>query len=165
MIRKLEPLENTPDFEKLNAAFLGFMSDTESLRFLSFSLKNFEINAIEEITNKNKAFGIEYYVYEDYDIIEGIMALKKDIMVGIELYMLIVSREKHNKGIGQTMITKCIDIAVKEGYKSVNTYVFADNKRMLRLVIKNDFIPVNVFNHSRADGVGLVQLRHYFKTK
>jgi RimJ/RimL family protein N-acetyltransferase len=165
MIRKLDPTENSADLEKLNNAFLGFMSDPESLKYLSFSLKKFEEGAIDEITRKNIASGLEYFVYEDYDNIEGILAVKNDPMAGFELFLLMISREKHNKGIGQTLITKCIDIAAKEEFKCITTYVFADNKKMLRLVIKNDFFPVNVFNHSRADGVGLVQLRHYFKTK
>jgi RimJ/RimL family protein N-acetyltransferase len=165
MIRKVEPVENSPDFEKLSNAFQNFMSDPESFKFLSFSLKKFEVGAVDEITRKNKTLGLEYYVYEDYDIIESIMAVKKDVMAGFELFMLMVSREKHNKGIGQTMIAKCLDIAARDGYRCVTTYVFADNKKMLRLIIKNDFVPVHVFNHSRADGVGLVQLRYYFKTK
>lgn len=165
MIRKLEPVEDSPDYDKLSKAFDNFMSDPESMKFLSFSLKNFEAGAIKEITDKNKLLGLEYYVYEAYGIIEGIMAVKKDNMNGFELFILTVSREKHNKGIGQALITKCLDMASLDGYNCITTHVFADNKKMLRLLLKNDFLPIHVFNHSRADGAGLVQLRYYFKTK
>lgn len=39
--------------------------------------------------------------------------------------------------------------------------VFADNKKMLRLLIKNDKRPIDIQFHARADGMDLIKLRKY----
>jgi len=39
--------------------------------------------------------------------------------------------------------------------------VFADNFMMMRILLKLEFIPVNIKHHARTDGVGLVNMRKY----
>ena len=84
-------------------------------------------------------------------------------MTGFELFILAVDKKYQRKGIGQQLIDECIRIASDESYKCIDSVVFADNKRMLRLMIKNDFIPIEIRYHLRADGTDIVKLRKYLR--
>ena len=59
------------------------------------------------------------------------------------------------------MINECTKIANREGFKCIDVLVFSDNKNMLRLLIKNDYRPIDIQHQARADGMDLVKLRKY----
>jgi ribosomal protein S18 acetylase RimI-like enzyme len=163
MIRLLNPTESKSDFERLTGAYSRFLDDPESLKFLSYTLLEFDRKAIEEITRKHKENGLDYLVYELDNEIIGILAFKRNPAIGFELYVLIVDRSKQKSGIGENLINECCKIAAEGKYKCIDTLVFADNKNMLRLLIKKDFRPIEIIHHSRADGMDLIKLRTYLK--
>jgi ribosomal protein S18 acetylase RimI-like enzyme len=163
MIRKIEPLKNQDEFNRLNDFLYINLSDKNIFRFLSYTLKPFDRTTIEELTKKHKDANLDYIVFEDANTFGGILCFKRDIDQGFELLLLLVDSQYRNKGIGQSLITACIEVAKKEDYKCVDSCVFVDNKNMLRLLIKNDFIAFNIIHNARADGMDLLNMRYYLK--
>jgi ribosomal protein S18 acetylase RimI-like enzyme len=159
MTRLIHPLEDRSDFSKLTDLLIRCLNDEESFRFLSYSLIEFDKESIENMTTNHKENGIEYIISEVDDQFSGVLAYKKDRLHGFELYLLAVDREKRKKGIGQDLINECMKVASEESFRNVDSFVFADNKDMLRLLIKNDFRPVDIQFHARADGMDLIRMR------
>jgi len=161
MIRQVHPLENKADFNRLTDLLLKCLDDPDSFRFLSYSLIRFDKETIESLSERHKEQGIEYLVYETNGSFSGVLAYKGNSQLGFELFLLTVIKEYQKNGIGQSLVNECIKIAQSNNYKSIDSLVFADNKIMLRLLIKNDFIPVGIQYHARADGKDLVKLSKY----
>ena len=161
MIRLIKPLDNKSDFDRLTNLLLKCLEDDESFRFLSYSLIKFDKDTIESLTKNHNEQGIEYIVSETNRLFYGILAYKKNKFQGFELFLLAVDKGNQRKGIGQSLINECIRIADLDNYKSIDSFVFADNKKMLRLLIKNGFRPIEIQYHSRADGMDLIKLRKY----
>ena len=159
MIRLIEPLTNTSDFDRLTSSLSHFLDDPESFKFLSYTLVKFDKKYIEEQTKKHKEVGLEYLVNEKDSVFNGILAFKRKPAQGFELFLLVVDAKNQKNGIGQNLINECIQIAKDEKYKCIDSFVFADNKNMLRLLIKSNFRPVEVLHSARADGMDLVKLR------
>lgn len=57
------------------------------------------------------------------------------------------------------MIVHAIGLAVDLGYKAVDCSVFVNNFKMLRILLKLEFVPVRIEYHARADGVDLVRMK------
>jgi len=161
-INYIEPLENETLNKYFVERFYTFLSDEKTLRFLSFSLFPFSQQTVENMVTKHHELMLDYYAYYEDDSIEGILVLKRDVFQGFELHLCVVNPEKRNLGIGEQLIDKAIELARLDFYKSMNVFVFTDNTRMQRLLLKKNFIPIQVFHHSRADGGDMVQMRHYF---
>ena len=161
MIRLIQPLDNKSDFVKLTESLFKYLDNNDSFKFLSYSLIKFDKRSIEELTNQHKENGIDYIVYDNKGVFSGLLAIKRKQSQGFELFLLAVDKNNQKTGIGQSLISDCLSIALKEKYKCVDSYVFADNKNMLRLLIKNDFRPVDIQYHARADGMDLIKLRKY----
>lgn len=137
------------------------LGQEESFKFLSYSLIKFDRETINSLTEKHKENNIEYLVYEEENAFTGVLAIKKNNLIGFELFLLAVEQKSQHKGIGQKLINQCVQIAREEYYKCIDSFVFADNKNMLRLLIKNDYHPVDIQHHARADEMDLVKLRKY----
>jgi ribosomal protein S18 acetylase RimI-like enzyme len=163
MIRLIKPLDNKSDFDKLTDSLLRFLDDLESFKFLSYSLIKFDKKTIEGLTNQHKENGIDYLVYDKETVFSGLLAIKRKQSQGFELFLLAVDKNNQKTGIGQSLINECLSIAVREKYKCVDSLVFTDNKNMLRLLIKNDFRPIDIQYHARADGMDLIKLRKYIE--
>ena len=161
MIRLIQPLDNKSDFKKLTDSLIEFLDNPDYLKFLSFSLVGFDKETVEGFTEKHKENGIDYIVSEKNGIFLGLLAVKRNIVQGFELFLLAVDKDNQKKGVGQSLINECVKIASKENYKCIDSFVFTDNKNMLRLLIKNDFRIIDIQNHARADGMDLVKLRRY----
>jgi ribosomal protein S18 acetylase RimI-like enzyme len=161
MIRLIHPLDNKSDFNKLNELLAKCLDDNDSFKFLSYSLIKFDKKTIESLTENHKENGIDYLVYEGGDLFSGVLAYKKKIFQGFELFLLAVDKDYQKKGIGQNLINECVKIAVNDKFKSIDSFVFADNKEMLKLLIKNNFRPIDIQFHARADGMDLIKLRKY----
>jgi ribosomal protein S18 acetylase RimI-like enzyme len=161
MIRFIQPLDNKSDFDKLTGSFMKFLSNNDTFKFMSYSLVRFDREAIEDLTKKHKEIGIDYIVYEKDEFFKGILTIKRNPFHGFELFALVVDNDNQKTGVGQSLITKCIEVAINEKYKCIDSFVFSDNKNMLRLLIKNDFKPIEIKHHKRADGMDLVKLRKY----
>ena len=163
MIRLIKPLNNKSDFDKLTDTLFKYLDNKEYFKFLSYSLISFDKETIDELTKKHKENGIDYIVSETDGILEGILAVKRNIFQGFELFLLVVNKDKQKIGLGQNLINECTNIALKENYKCIDSFVFVDNKNMLRLLIKNDFRPIDMQFNSRADGMDLIKLRKYIE--
>jgi ribosomal protein S18 acetylase RimI-like enzyme len=161
MIRLIKPLESRSDFDSLTTSLMRFLNDPDSFKFLSYSLTNFDKETIERLTNQHRENGIDYLVSENEGLFSGILAVKRKRSQGFELFLLAVSKNNQKTGIGQSLINECLSLALKEKFKCIDSFVFADNKNMLRLLIKNDFRPVDIQYHARADGMDLIKLRKY----
>jgi ribosomal protein S18 acetylase RimI-like enzyme len=163
MIRLIKPLDIKSDFDKLTDSLLRFLDDQESFKFLSYSLIKFDKKTIEGLTNQHKENGIDYLVYDKNGGFSGLLAIKRKQSQGFELFLLVVDKSNQKTGIGQSLINECISMALREKYKCVDSFVFADNKNMLRLLIKNDFRPIDIRYHARADGMDLIKFRKYIE--
>ncbi len=161
MIRLIHPLDNQADLNNLNDLLFECLDDDDAFKFLSYSLIRFDKATIESLTKNHKENGIDYIVYEKNDLFAGVLAYRKNRFQGFELYLLAVSGGYQKSGIGQELIDECVKVAAYDSFKSIDSFVFVDNKKMLRLLIKNDFIPVEIQSHARADGMDLLKLRRY----
>ncbi len=163
MIRFIHPLDNKTDFDNLTDLLSKCLEHNEYFNFLSYSLIKFDKETIENLTKNHKENGIDYIVYETNDLFSGVLAFKKSKFTGFELFLLVVDRESQKRGIGHDLINECIKIATEDDFKSIDSFVFADNKNMLRLLIGNDFRPIDILFHARADGMDLIKLRKYLE--
>jgi len=163
MIRLIQPLDNKSDFNKLTYLLSICLDYEDSFKFLSYSLIQFDKKAIESMTENHKKNGIDYIVYETNDLFSGVLAFKKNKFQGFELFLLAVDKDNQKKGIGQSLINECLKIVANENFKSIDSFVFADNQNMLRLLIKNDFRPIDIQFHAKADGMDLIKLRKYIE--
>jgi ribosomal protein S18 acetylase RimI-like enzyme len=161
MIRLINPLECKSDFDTLTNSLLRFLNDPDSFKFLSYSLINIDKETIEGMTNQHRENGIDYLVSENGGLFTGVLAVKRKQSQEFELYLLVVNKDNQKAGIGQSLINECLTLALKENFKSIDSFVFADNKNMLRLLIKNDFRPVDIQYHARADGMDLIKRRKF----
>jgi len=163
MIRLIHPLDNKTDFDNLTDLLSKCLDNNEYFKFLSYSLIKFDERTIENLTKNHRENGIDYIVYETNDLFSGVLAFKRNKFQGFELFLLAVDRDNQKRGIGQNLINECIKIAANDNFKSIDSFVFADNKKMLRLLINNDFRPIDIQFHARADGMDLLKLRKYLE--
>ena len=163
MIRLTKPLDSKTDFDNLTGLLSRCLDNDDSFKFLSYSLIKFDKKTIENLTKPHKENGIDYIIYGTNNLFSGVLAYKKSKFQGFELFLLAVDKGNQKKGIGQGLINECIKIAANDNFKSVESFVFADNKKMLRLLIKNDFRPIDIQFHARADGMDLIKLRKYLE--
>lgn len=162
-MRLINPLDNKTDFDNLTDLLSKCLDNNEWFKFLSYSLIKFDKETIENLIKKHKEKGIDYIVHETNDLFSGVLAFKKNKFMGFELFLLVVDRDNQKKRIGQNLINECIKIATNDNFKSIDSFVFADNKKMLRLLIGNDFRPIDIQFHARADGMDLIKLRKYLE--
>lgn len=161
MIRLIKPLDNKTDFDNLTDLLSRCLDHDEFFKFLSYSLIRFDKKTIENLTKTHKENGIDYIVCETNNLFSGVLAFKKSKFHGFELFLLVVDKDNQKMGIGQDLISECVKIAENDNFKSIESFVFADNTKMLRLLIKNDFRPIDIQFHARADGMDLIKLRKY----
>lgn len=160
MIRRIEPLEHRKDFDRLTDLLLRCLKG-ETLKFLSYTLLAPDRKTIENLTEKHRENGIDYLIWEENHVFAGVLAIKKNRFTGFELFLLTVDETFRNRGIGQHLVAECLRTAETEQFRSIDSFVFADNKNMLRLLLRNDFLPVDLQFHARADGTDLVKMKRY----
>jgi ribosomal protein S18 acetylase RimI-like enzyme len=166
MIRKFSPSTNESDFADLKAAYLELFNAPEALKYLSFTFKPFDDETVTNWFRSHLESGVAYYATLDpHDQIIGIGVTKASTPYGFELLGLVVRADHRGQGIGRGLVEHIVDVAQKEGFNAVDISVFADNKRMLRLVIDLDFIPVGITHRARADGTDVVHLKKYLNRK
>jgi len=153
MIRYLEPLERIEDFKNLNDFLECNLNRDSDLKYLSYSMIGFDRPTIEDLTRSHRKNGLEYIGYIQDDRLNGIAAIKSDRLQGFELFLLIIEQDQRQRGIGGKLVEACLNQARQAGYHSMDASVMADNKRMLRLLITYDFIPIQIIPHARADGM------------
>jgi ribosomal protein S18 acetylase RimI-like enzyme len=161
-IIRYDPNRDPEHFSRLENAYLELFNQKDNLRFLSPSDIPFDSNTISAFLKNAPSEDVEYYVAISYDDdIIGLSAFRNDSIKGFEIIGAVVHENHRLKGIGKELMDKGIDVAKKKGFKAVDISVFADNKAMLILLIKMDFKPIQIENHSRFDGEDLIHLKRY----
>jgi ribosomal protein S18 acetylase RimI-like enzyme len=161
MIRSIFHTDNRKDFDKLTECIYQILDDERTFKYLSYSMVRSDRNTIEEITKNHKKAGLEYIICEEAEVFAGVSAVKKNTEQGFELFLLAVRPEYRCSGLGQNLIDASVENALSGNFRSVDTFVFSDNKNMLRLLMKNDFMVIDISHHMRADGMDLLKLRRY----
>ena len=143
-------------------AYLRLFNEPENLKFLSFTGIPFTREAVEAWLHDADASGTEYQtaVGEDGEIC-AIMVTVENPIEGFEILSVVVDAGYRRSGVGNQLIDLAINKAKEKGYHSVSIAVFIDNKRMLSLVIKNDFRPCKIKYHARWDGEDIIYLKKY----
>jgi ribosomal protein S18 acetylase RimI-like enzyme len=158
-VREFTPQREPADLAQLVPAFLAVWNAPENLRYLSLSLRPFEEAVVRGWFNNHLSAGVRYFAAQDEgDNILGISVLRSDPVSMLELFGLGVRPTSQGRGIGGQLISHCLGIARSQGFACVEGSVFADNVRMLRLLLSHGFVPVRIDHHRRADGADLVVL-------
>lgn len=160
VIREFTPGSNRLDLEQLLPAFLAIWNAPDNLRFLSFSLRPFAPELVRGWFEQHVAGGGRYFAAMDESgTITGIIVVRTDPIGMFELFAMAVHPEAQRRGIGRQLVACAVDVARSQGFRCVEGAVFADNARMLRLLLSLGFRPVRMEHHRRADGGDLVVLR------
>ena len=162
-IIEIIPQNNKDDFKKLLPAFLSIWNNPENFKYLSLTFQPFQKEIVSSWFSNHLDRDARYFVaVDDHREIFGISAIKANSIEGFEIIGLGVQPKEKCKGIGSSLITHAIHLAIDLGYKAVDCRVLANNIKMLRILLKLEFIPVQIEYHARADGVDLIHMRKYF---
>jgi ribosomal protein S18 acetylase RimI-like enzyme len=160
IIREFVPQDSEKDFNQLLPAILSIWNDPKNLRYLSFTLITFSEEQFRQWLEHHIDNGIKFFAeVDESESIQGISVLKIDQVIGFELFGLAVRPERQNQGIGKRLVDHTVALAISQQFNSVEVSVFADNPRMLRLMIANGFVPIKIQHHMRCDGGDIVVLR------
>ena len=161
-IREFIPEESVDDKDRLLPAFLDIWNASDNLKFLSFTMKPFDVKIVRFWLENHKEQGGRYFcaVNKGGEII-GIAVVKINPIEGFELYGIGVHPEFKSQGIGRKLLEYTVTQAIKLDFKTVDASVFADNSIMLRLLLSLDFVPANMDFHKRADGTDVVNMKRY----
>lgn len=152
------------DIDRFIDTFLKLFNDEQNLRFLSFTNMPFTREILQNWLTEARQSGVEYYVAcEQADNIVGITSVRFSPIESFEILALVVDKRYRNLGIGGLLLETAINGATEKGFKSIEVAVFADNKNMLSLVIKNYFKPVKIEYRKRYDGEDIVYFKKYLK--
>jgi ribosomal protein S18 acetylase RimI-like enzyme len=159
------PQRNPEELAKLLDAYLQIWNQEDNRCFLSYTGIPFQEDTVRTWFETHLDTGVRYHVVidEDEEII-GIAVTKADTVRGFELVGIGVRSKSKRQGIGGALITHATDFADQSGYKAVDLKVFADNTTMLRLVLSQGFIPVDIDHHRRADGADIVYLKKFLRS-
>ena len=160
MIREFAPGSEPRDLEQLLPAFLAIWNAPQNLRFLSFSLRPFAPELVRGWFEQHTSAGGRYFAaLNENGAITGISVFRADPIGMFELFAMAVHPEAQRQGVGRQLVDHALAIARSQGFRCVEGAVFADNARMLRLLLSFDFRPVRIEHHRRADGADLVVLQ------
>ena len=162
-IREFTPQRVPADLSQLLPAFLEIWNAPENLKYLSPSLRPFEEAVVRGWFNDHLSAGGRYFaVLGESEEILGISVLRSDPVGMLELFALGVRPSLQRRGIGSQLISHFLRTARAQGFACTEASVFADNVRMLRLLLSLGFVPVRIDHHRRADGADLVVLHRRF---
>jgi ribosomal protein S18 acetylase RimI-like enzyme len=160
VVREFVPSASSDDSEQVVAAFLGIWNAAGSLRYLSFSMQPFDEGQVRGWFEQADSSNARYLVAVDaHGEIVGIAVLRAEPASLFEIMGIGVRADSQGRGIGGMLVTRSLELAASLGHVCVETAVFADNARMLRLLLSLDFTPVRIDHHRRADGADVVILR------
>jgi len=147
------------NLEQLLASYLAIWNDPENLRFLSFTAVPFDESTLRSWMSNHVSLGVHYYAASMGDDIRGIAVVRMSQIEGFELTGIGVSPDSKGEGVGTAMIEHVVSVAVDRGFRAVDAFVFADNIKMLRVLLSRSFIPVGMDYHRRHDGADLLRMQ------
>ncbi len=161
-IREFVPQRCSEDFGKLLPAYLEIWNDRENLKYLSFTLKEFSADIVSFWFSHHQEMGGRYFVTTDVnELITGIAVVKESPVEGFEISGFAVRPGFKNRGAGKQLLQYSVDAASDGGFHALHGGVFTNNKPMLSLLIRNDFIPTVINNHACDDGRDIMFLKRY----
>ena len=160
-INQFIPEQNDKDFQQLLPAFVKIWNTAENHKQLSAGKHAINADTLGDWLHNHVARGISYYCAVDEDNhIVGLSIIQEHPRLGMRSLGLAVRPENKHQGIGSQLIEHLISYAIQKDFSAVEVPVFADNVRMLRLLLKYGFIPVRMEYHMRYDGLDLVHMKY-----
>lgn len=161
-IRELNPDDSIDDKNALLPAYLEIWNASESLKYLSLTLRPIDREAAEISLGESGYQGFRFFcATDDNGRILGIIIIKVNPSSGFEVYGIGVRPESKGHGIGSKLIQHAICLASDLEYEAIDAIVVADNAAMLRLLLSFGFIPIAMDYHKRADGADIVYMKKY----
>jgi RimJ/RimL family protein N-acetyltransferase len=163
LIRESMPERSEQEMALLVTAYLAIWNDPENLKYLSFSGKPFQETQVRGWFSDHVGRGVRYFVatHRRDASPAAIMIVGRNPIHGINIGGIGVRPKHKGHGIGKRLIAKCVDLAGKEGYRAIDTEVFANNFRMIRLLAGMEFLPVKMEYHRGCDGSDLLSFKKY----
>ncbi len=149
------------DIERFVEAYERIYNCPDNLIFLSYTGIPFSHGQIAQWANSAEQAGVEYYSALEEGVIAGIMVVQINTVLSYEILSLAVDPRFKGRGAGSMLLSAATGNAKDKGFKAVDTVVFADNKRMLSLVIRNGFKPARMEYRKRYDGEDALYLKKY----
>ncbi len=161
MIQELVPQHNQHHALLLKPFLTAAYQDPKVRQFITYTLRPFSEQHIDAWLSSHVDEHVRYLACIQDSQIAGLAIVGENEEYGCELIGLIVSPDHHRQGIGRALVQHVFHLAQQSGWLSIDVSVFADNKKMLKLMIDEDFIPVRIEYHKRADGVDVVHFKKY----
>ena len=160
IIREYFPETNQEDRGSLLEAYLSIWNHPDNLKFLSYTQKPFDEEAIDKFFSNHIEMGVHYYAACNKEKNKcGVAVVGANPIEGFEIIGLGVQANLKRKGIGTELLKFILKVAADSDFKTADTIVFADNIPMLRLLLSMGFIPVHMGYNLRADGADTVRMR------
>lgn len=162
LLIEMTPQNNKDDFNRLLPAFLSIWNNPENLNYLSLTFQHIQKETVSDWFSNHIDRNTRYCVaVDEHREILGLSAMKANSIEGFEIIGLGVQPKAKRQGVGSSLITHAIHLAIDLGYKAVDCRVLANNINMLRILLKLEFLPVQISYHARVDGVDLIQMKKY----
>lgn len=157
----IEKIGIDTDKERFVEAYERIFNNPDNLIFLSYTGIPFSRSQIEEWADGAEKAGVEYYAAMDGGVIAGILAVQFSAVESYEILAVAVDERFQGHGAGKMLLGAAIDNAKEKGFRAADIVVFADNQRMLSLVIRSGFRPVRMEYRKRYDGEDVLHLKKY----
>ncbi|KPJ96365.1 MAG: hypothetical protein AMJ53_00945 [Gammaproteobacteria bacterium SG8_11] len=155
------PEQNDKDFQRLLPAYLKIWNAPENLKQLSINKHSVDADTVSEWLHNHIAHGISYYcAMDESDNILALSIIQEHPTLGLRSLGIAVRPEHKHQGIGTKLVEHLINYIEQKDFSSAEVPVFADNVRMLRLLLKYGFIPARMEHHKRYDGMDLVYMKY-----
>lgn len=161
MSQELVPQQNSKDTDSLKTFLIAMYNDPQVRQFITYTLRPFSEKQIDLWLSSHVDDNVRYFSFIQNDHIAGLAIVGEHEERGCELIGLLVLPDYQGQGIGRTLVQHVFQLAKQSGWLSIDVRVFADNKKMLKLMIDEDFIPVRMEYHKRADGTDVVHLKKH----
>jgi ribosomal protein S18 acetylase RimI-like enzyme len=160
-ITQFVPEQNGKDFQRLLPAYLKIWNAAENHKHLSFNKHLIEMETVTAWLHRHIAHHISYYCAIDEESqILGLSVIQEHPTGGLRSLGIAVRPENKHQGIGSKLIEHLVAYVKQHEYGCVEAQVFADNVRMLRLLLKYGFMPARMEFHKRYDGMDLVFMKY-----
>ena len=158
-IRKIDRNSGKREIEKYLGAYLRLFNDPQNLLFLSYTGIEFSRVLVSGWLEESGNSGVEYYTVWDQDEVVAILCIRYQPVETFEILSVVVDSGCRKRGLGGTLTETALKRAKELGFQAAEVRVFADNRDMLSLMIKNSFKPVKIEYHARYDGEDIVLLK------
>ncbi len=159
IIHEVFPELGPEHLEPLLESYLRIWNNPENLRFLSFTQIPFDESMVKSWLSSRAREGVHYFSAASVGETGGIAVVKLDRIQGCELMGIGVDPKWKRHGVGTALIQHVVSFAGDHGFRSLDAFVFADNVRMLRILLSLGFIPVGMEHHRRPDGADLLRMK------